>query len=488
MNSLAKIILPTALSLLLGACLSVPTREQAPILPTHAPLAAVPHASGGEWPAADWWHGFGDPQLDALMQHALGQSPTLALAESRLEQARQGVALQRASGGLDVGASAQLARQRLSDNGLISSEFLGFNWYTQGDLGVQLQYDFDFWGRHRAAIEAAVDQARVAAAERDAAVLMLTSAVADTYFGWQTTQGRLHLADQRNDARQRYRDIVAARVARGIDNDAPLAQADAALAGAHEQRAELAADAELQKTALAALLGISVAQLPALEPRDLPTVSTTLPADVDVDLLSRRPDIAASRWRVEAAVQQREVVRTAFYPDFSLGALLGLSSLDLGKLFDAGSTVANVAPALHLPLFDAGRLHAQYGAANADLAAAVAAYDGSVVDAAHDAANQALQLQRIESRRASRRQQLAAVGSLHHTAQLRAERGLSDDRAVLDAEAGLIDQRDALLTLDGAAVSADIALIKALGGGYRDHDAAPAHATTAPTYSQVSTP
>ena len=89
-----------------------------------------------------------------------------------------------------------MARQRLSDHGLIPSQFLGFTWYNQADLGVQLQYDFDWWGKKRATVEAALDQAHAAEAQRSAAALAIQYAVADTYFGWQADQTRLQLADQ----------------------------------------------------------------------------------------------------------------------------------------------------------------------------------------------------------------------------------------------------------------------------------------------------
>lgn len=477
MKPASALPLTAALCLLLGACVAVPPR--APTTDWQAASAPVKASAGahGNWPASDWWRAFQAPQLDSLIERALADSPNLALAEARFQQARQGIALNQAAAGVMVGASAGANRQRLSDNGLIPPQFLGFNWYSQGDLGAQLQYDFDFWGRHKAAIEAAVDQAHAAAAERDAARLMITSAVADTYFGWQTTQARLALATARIAARQSIRDIAAARVERGIDNASVLDQADAALAGAREQAAELAAGARLQRVGLAALLGIGADQLPPLTVQSLPTLDLALPATVGIDLIARRPDINASRWRVEAALSRRAAARAAFYPDFSLSALLGLSSIDLGKLLNAGSLVANVGPALHLPLFDSGRLKAQYGAVSAELDSAIAAYHASVVDAAREAASQALQLDRIAQRRSARQAQVAAIDALHQRTAARAAHGLSDARPALESKAALIDQNDAMTALHGAALAADIALIKALGGGYQA-DAAPTPSTS----------
>ena len=98
------------------------------------------------------------------------------------------------------------SRQRLSDNGLFPPDLLGFTWYNQMDLGLQASYTFDWWGKQRDAVEAAMDEAHASQADRSAAALMLASSVADTYFGWQADQSRLALARERErtvDARAR---------------------------------------------------------------------------------------------------------------------------------------------------------------------------------------------------------------------------------------------------------------------------------------------
>ena len=466
--------------MLLGACVSAPPRETPPKLAETVPLSAASDSSAA-WPTNDWWKRYADPQLDQLMQRALTQAPTLDLARTRLEQALRAVDMQRAASGASLGASAGVDRQRLSDNGLIPPEFVGFHWYSQADLGVQLHYDIDFWGRHRAAIQAATDQARAAAAEQAAVRLTLLGGVADTYFGWQTLATRRQFSERGTMIAQRLRDIAAARVEHGVDNATTLDDAEARLADAREQALQLDTALHLQRLALASLIGVSDDDLGSLEVRPLPHPETTLPASIAIDLVARRPDITASRWRVEAALHGREAARAAFYPDVSLGALFGLSSIELDKLFNAGSRIIDVGPALHLPLFDAGRLRARYGAANAELDSAVADYHATIVAAAHDAASHALQLQRSRERRLERQRQLDAVAASVARVEARAASGLSDARLGLLAEAALLDQRDALTILDGAAVSADIALLQALGGGYRAEDLPPADATAKAT-------
>jgi len=458
-----------ACALALAAC-SIPPKPDRPALRDEAPLAGVAVAIGAgstEWPDPQWWKHYADAQLDRLIEQALAGAPTLDEAHKRLGTALAAVEVARAQGGLSSQANAQVQRLRLSENGLIPPQFLGFTWYNQGDLSLQFQYDFDFWGKTRAAVAAAVDDARAAEAERSAASLVLTAAVADTYFAWQADQAHLALADDSIGVLQRLRTLADKRVARGIDSPDLVHQADAQLASVREMQAAYAGSAKIRLAALAGLLGVAPADLPKLEARALPSVDAALPGSVGLDLIARRPDIAASRWRVEAALRRVDEARAEFYPDISLGAMVGLQSLDLDKLLNAGSRTAAIGPALHLPIFGRGQLKAGYGASQAQLDAAAAQYDATVVDAARDVATQALTLAQVDARRNERNGQLAATRALESTATARVRQGLVDDRSLLGAQAQVLEQRDALLTLDAQAVSAQIALTKALGGGYR---------------------
>ncbi|HEU4663662.1 MAG TPA: efflux transporter outer membrane subunit [Dokdonella sp.] len=467
--SASRFLIAAAGTLMLAAC-SIPPKPDRPTLRDEAPLAGIAVAVGtgaSEWPDPQWWRRYDDPQLAGLIEQALAGAPTLDEAHKRLGSALAAVEVARAQGGLSSQANAQVQRLRLSENGLIPPQFLGFTWYNQGDLSLQFQYDFDFWGKTRAAVAAAVDEARAAEAERSAASLMLTTAIADTYFAWQADQAHLALANESIGVLQRLRTIADQRVARGIDSHDPLHQAEAQLAAVRETQAAYTGAAKIRLAALAGLLGVAPADLPRLEAHPLPSVDAALPGSIGLDLIARRPDIAASRWRVEAALRRVDEARAEFFPDISLGAMVGLQSLDLDKLLNAGSRTAAIGPALHLPIFGRGQLKAAYRASQAQLDAAAAQYDATVVDAARDVATQALTLAQVDARRNERNGQLAATRALESAAGARARQGLVDDRSVLAAQAQVLEQRDALLSLDAQAVSVQIALTKALGGGYR---------------------
>jgi multidrug efflux system outer membrane protein len=462
-----RAVLAILIALTLAGC-AAPARLLAPDLRDDVPLAGLQAPARAGWPAAQWWRQYHDPQLDDLMDRATGQSPDLVLAQSRVNQAEQSARLAAAQLGLSVNGSAQVARQRLSDHGLIPSQFLGFSWYNQADLGAQLKYDFDWWGKKRATLEAALDQAHAAEAQRSAAALALQYAVADTYFGWQADQARLQLADQALPTQRQFSRIADLRVKQGVDLPDEAQKARAQLAAVQEMRVALEGSAKIRRVSLASLLGVSPEQLPDLQPRPLPRVDEGIPANAALDLIARRPDIAASRWQVEAALRQTDAARAEFFPDFSISAMAGLSSIDLGKLFTAGSRTFSLTPALHLPIFNGGALKANYGVSKAQLDAAIAQYDSTVLAAAREVATQALGAQQIAARRVIQRTRVDAQQQLLANAQARATQGVRDARESLVAKAQWLQQRDTAVQLQAQAVATDLALVKALGGGYRD--------------------
>ena len=472
------------LGILLAAC-AAPAKLAHPTLRDDVPLAGLQAPVRQGWPDAQWWLSYGDPQLDQLITMALKQSPDLEQARSRLANAQQSVRLAAAQAGLSVNGSAQFERQRISKNGIISllpQNFAIEPWYNQADLGLQAQYTFDWWGKKRAGIESAIDQAHAADAQRSAAALTLQNAVADTYFGWQGDQARLALSGQLIAAQEKFLQIAQLRVSRGVDLDDTVQQASANLAAARELDVTLRGSAAIRKVALAALIGVAPADLPPLHSRPLPDVDSGIPAHARLDLIARRPDIAASRWQVEAALRQTDVARAQFFPDLSISAMAGLSSLDVGNLLNPASRAMSLTPALHLPIFEGGQLQANYGISKAQLAAAVAGYNAAVIGAAHDVANQALTAQEIAARRNEQAAQVAANERLVATAQARASHGVRDAREGLAATAQLLQQRDAAVSLQAQAVSTDLALIKALGGGYH----AASDMTNSPTSMNTS--
>jgi multidrug efflux system outer membrane protein len=479
----AALVALVCLGAVAAGCAGLPPKPKPVQLQTAAPLDGLDAPGGGGWPAKEWWKRYQDPTLDQLIELSVASSPTLATAHARFDSARQSVRIAGAASGARVDAVADVDRQRLSDNGLFPPQLLGFHWYDQSDLGLQASYTFDWWGKQRDAVQAAMDEAHASQADRTAAELVLASSVADTYFGWQADQSRLALAREREVLVQQEGAIAAARIRADLDPADDRNRSDLSLASAREQIAALEGSAKLRVVALAALVGCSPSALPPLSPKALPAVSGNLPDDVTIDLMARRADLTASRWRVEAAEKNRESARAEFFPDVTINALIGVQSIDLGTLIKYGSRVPQGSAAVHLPIFDAGRLKARYGATQAAIDSAVASYRDTLVEAARDVAVQASTRAEIAAQRTQRAIEVDSAVQLQDSAAARVRQGIVDSRTELAAGEALIEQRDALLQLDAAALAADIALQRALGGGYESPQTfANSHpASTSPT-------
>lgn len=459
------ILFVTAIAI--SACAGLPPKHPTPQLQDRAPLPSELSTAGETWPAANWWEKYQDATLNDLMARALANAPSMAAAEARFASARESIRVAAAAAGLQVEAQGSLARQRLSDNGLFPPQFLGFHWYNQADLGLRATYNFDWWHKRRYGISSAISAARAAQAERTAAALTLSSAIADGYFGWQADQAQLALVRAQQTLVERRQAIAQARLKAELEAADTVYALEAEVAALRETALGLQYSAELRRVMLAALLGSGVDQLPEFTAKPLPAVDARLPDNVRVDLLSHRADITASRWQVEAAEQRLGAARAEFMPDISISALAGLSSIDLGKLLDYGSRVPSVNAAIHLPIFDSGLLHAQYGARAALLEAAIASYNDTLVNAARDVAAQAITLEQLAAQRQAREAQLAAVTQQVALANRRTEQGINDARQALQLAQALQQQKAALTTLQAAALAAEIKLIAALGGGYR---------------------
>ncbi|WP_445619634.1 efflux transporter outer membrane subunit [Kushneria sp. Sum13] len=446
-------------------------REQAPL----AGLAADKDTPG-HWPDERWWHDFNDPQLNALIERAMRKAPSLDSARARFETASRQLEGRQADTRIQIEGSAR-ANQSYSHNDL-EYPALGLPGFESGSTGnsqrsnvglasLSFGWDFDWWGKKRAAIEAALDQRHAARLEQAAAASALQAGITRAYMDWQLRQAQLSALDTLlSSARDSVR-ITALRVGRDIENPARLDQANEQLSTLEQQRAGLDGAARLDQVQLAALMGVSPDQLDDLTPRPLPRLDTTLPNEAGLELIARRPDIMASRWQVEAGMRGIDQARADYYPNVSLSALAGFLRVHpLGTGRNEDVSVASFGPAVMLPIFEGGRLDARYNASRAQLESAIADYNQRVVDAAQEVARQTVTLSRIDAQRDA---QATALESFQHRLELARERdtrGVEDPRALIEAQQGLVREQMNRLTLEGELLDTRIQLIHALGGGY----------------------
>lgn len=439
-----------------------------PIAPASIGLEATT-AAGAATPAvaADWWRAFGDTTLDGLIERALAGSPGLKVAQARLERAQAAIAGAQSADGLHVNGELGATRQRFSATSIYPPP-LGGGIYTLGTAQIGASYEFDFFGRNRAAIEAAVGVQRAARADVQAARILLASNVARTYVQLGRLSEQREVASRALKQREEILALIRQRVQGGLDTNVELRQGEGALPETRQQIEQLDEQIALARHALAAL----TAQPPgALDQLVVPLRSVHLvpvPAAVPADLLGRRADISAARWRIEAAGSDVKSAKASFFPNINLTAFVGLSSIGLDRLVRSASQQYGAGPALTLPIFDAGRLRANLRGKTADLDAAIESYNGAVIDAVHDAADQISSVRSIELQQLEQARAQVAAESAYDLATQRYKAGLGTYLTVLNAEAGVLNQRRLGADLKARALDVQIALIRALGGGYVD--------------------
>jgi NodT family efflux transporter outer membrane factor (OMF) lipoprotein len=191
-----------------------------------------------------------------------------------------------------------------------------------------------------------------------------------------------------------------------------------------------------------------------------------LPADLRLGLIGRRPDVIAARWRAEAASHRIKAAKAAFYPDINLSGYIGQQSLHLDQLVTPGAALGSIGPALTLPIFEGGRLRGALRGARADQDAAVAAYDEAVTEALREVADVAASERALGDRLAQSRKALDFYEGAYKVARLRYEGGLATYQSVLLVEDAVLTQRQVVSDLESRAFTLDVALVRALGGGF----------------------
>ncbi|MBV8046842.1 MAG: TolC family protein, partial [Paludibacterium sp.] len=220
------------------------------------------------------------------------------------------------------------------------------------------------------------------------------------------------------------------------------------------------------RESLRALIGAGPDDLADIQPMPLPSAQASLPAALSYELLARRPDLQALRWYVQASLDQVDAAKAAFYPSFDIKAFFGYDALHLTDLFDHASQQINLIPGLSLPIFDGGRLNANLGAARSASNALIAQYNQAVLNAVRDVAQAGSRLQDLQAEEQLQTQQVAAMSFVHDSAEAHYRRGLASRLTTMETRQPLIAEQVALLSIEGQRISDEIALAKALGGGY----------------------
>ncbi len=405
-----------------------------------------------------WWHAFGDPTLDALVQRALQNNTNVEVASTRVEEARA----------LLMNDLAQEAP--LSSIGLLGGKsqiaFLGrplVGWSSVPQVAVS--YDLDIFGRLSQATSSARATLLAARATRDAIALAVASTAASTYITLLGLDARLATTRETLASRADALTYAKRRAQSGYTSRLELNQAEA------EYRATelLVPAAELAISQAENALSVLIGETPhgidrnrSLDSLQLPAIPDGLPAS----LLRRRPDLVAAEQNLVANDHALDSSRAAMLPNLSLtgGAGLSLSNLNITnpiRLFSLGGSVLS-------PLFDAGRLRAQSDAAAARRDEAAFAYRAAALTAFREVEDGLDAVHRLEQQQLAIQGEIAALRESLRISTNRYRGGYSPYLDQLDAQRGLLAAELVSIQLKTDVLNSYITLYRAMGGGWSD--------------------
>ncbi len=416
---------------------------------------------------SDWWLDFGDADLTTLINKALLDAPSIKIAQTRLAKAEAIADVSHSALFPTVGLDVEATRQLFTQNSIYPPPLAG-NIYNMGTAQLQAGWEIDFFGKNRSALMATLGAARAAGADAEAARIFLTTNITRAWLQLGRIHGQRLIAARSLAQRSEMLSLVRTRVNAGLDTKVELHQSEGGIPEARLQIEMLYEQEQLSRHALAALVGDSTLadniKAPALFAIHAPSIPATLPAN----LLGTRPDIAAARWRVEAATSDVASAKSQFYPNVNLMAYAGFSSIGLGNLHKSTSEQWGVGPAIRLPIFEGGKLRANLRGKTADLDAAIESYNAAVIDAVRDVTDQVASSQSLTRQREQQRAAQRATEDAYGLSMQRYKAGIANYLQVLATETAVLSQQKQALDLTARAMDTQVALIRALGGGYKN--------------------
>jgi NodT family efflux transporter outer membrane factor (OMF) lipoprotein len=464
--SAASRTLAFVVGLLLAGCITPPkvspverpvdTRTDLGLSPVPAPVQDA------------WWVAYQDPQLDRLLDAALADNPTLGEAMGRLHQAQAMVDATRADLWPHISYDVATIRQRISGKDAVPAPYQGVDAWRSLQ-GLNFSWELDFWGRQSSLVRQARSEAEARALDEAAARLAIVSAVVRTYIDLERSYELVDVARREEQQRQQILDITRHRLNAGLDTNVELKQAAGAVPQARVERLSDEAAVDRDVHLLAALSGHGADKYGEIQRPKLHTDTVlSLPKVLPIDILARRPDVRAARIRVSSARAGLDAARADFYPNIDLLAFAGTVAVGpFDNLFSPHAASYGAGPALHLPVFDAGRLKANYRANTADIDVAVTAYNQLVLTAVRETADQLSDIASLDASLAEQQQFLDDAEAAFRLATERYNAGVTTYLTVLTTETQVLDARRQRVDLEALRASARVTLLIDVGGDFR---------------------
>lgn len=460
----------SALVLSMAACNTIPKADMRPVLvepnlPIEQAYGAFDNqtVSTAEQPSVAgqrWQDFYSDERLKGLIALGLQNNKDFESARLAIEKARAQYQITDIRDLPTIDGSAGYSRRR-QGSALGSSTGDSFN----VNLGLA-NYELDFWGKIASLKDQALQNFLATSAAKDSTQISLISNIAQSYANLSYSLAQLKLAEATVESRERSLFIANKRFEAGIDPKLPTLQSSASLENA--RLAVLRAQSSIlrARNALQFLIGTPIPTnlIPAPAISNI-TNHEIFNAGLPSELLRYRPDLLQAEYNLKAAGANIEVARAAYYPSISLASSVGLGSSSLDNLFKSGAVGWSFGPNISVPIFDAGRLDANYDVAKIERAQTLANYERSIQTAFREVSD-------VLATRATLGEQLASQYRLQDNfdqtfviADARFKAGISNYLDVLDAQRSLFSTQQGILDLELQKIISQIELYQVLGGG-----------------------
>jgi NodT family efflux transporter outer membrane factor (OMF) lipoprotein len=441
---------------------------QRPALDIPAAYRASAVTQAAAWPSADWWRGFGSPELTALIAQARQENFDLLAAIARVQQADAQVRIAGAGllPSLGAAGSANWEQESLTNAGRGGRDLASSVDLHDYTAGLNASYILDFWGKAAASRRSAMASAMFSRFDQQTVALTVVTNVANTWFTALGYADQLAVTQRNLADSEQTLAVIRGRLDAGTASALDLAQQESLVAGVRATIPNLHSQMEQQIIGLGILVGkppeAVTVQPGTLDALTLPPVAAGLPSD----LLRRRPDVASAEAQLVAANFDVKVARAAFFPQIQLTGSAGFENAALGTLFGPGGFLTTLTAGLTQPVFDGGTLRGQLEQAKGRQAELLADYRKAVVQAFTDVDNALTAWRYATEQEALQRVAVDTARRAADIARAQMEAGTVDITTVLTAETTLYGDEDTLVQVRLARVLALLNLYKALGGGW----------------------
>ena len=427
---------------------------------------------------SSWWTVFNDPILNVLIESAYKQNLTLQATGIRILQARAqlGIAIgdQYPQTQQGTGDATSEKTSRNLPNAATAERFA----YVY-DVGFDVAWELDFWGKFRRAVQAGVADLQASIADYDDNLVFLTSEVARTYINLRTSEERLAVANSNTKIQTESLRLAQAQFDAGAVTELDVFQSRALLRSTEATIPGFESEIRQAKNALATLLGKLPGEIDAMlaGTGHLPQMPAEIAVGIPAELLRRRPDIRLAERQLAAQSAQIGVAKADLFPSFSLFGSIGYTTAGstnppqsrnagVSDMFKNNSLGYSVGPSITWNLFNYGRITNSIRVEDARFQQLAVDYENTVLQAVQEVEDAMTAYLRTQDQVAFLADAVAAYKSSVDLSTLQYIEGLVDFQRVLDAQQNLVQQQDNWVVTTGDVGLNLISLYKALGGGW----------------------